>query len=184
MRSLFAAALCIIVFSTAAFAATVDGGPRLRPQSSRLTDAVLEGAARSATFRALVDRLGAGDVIVYLAIEPMIKPHLSGALTWMTSAGGFRYVRASISPEQNLDQMIATVGHELQHAAEVADDASVTSEATLVAMYRRIGQQNSTLPSNRWETIAAQQAGTQVRRELVATPAAMAVARASGDGEN
>ena len=66
----------------------------------------------------------------------------------------------------------------------MAGDASVTSEATLVAMYRRIGQQNSSMPTSRWETIAAQQAGTQVRRELVATPAAMAMARASGDGEN
>lgn len=181
MRSLFVAALCSVVVSTAAFAgATPDGGPRIRPQDVRIKEALREGAARSTTFRSLLDRIDTGDVIVYVAVNPLIKSNLSGALTWMTSAGGFRYVRASISPDQNLDQMIATVAHELQHALEVVNDPTVTSEGTLVAMYRHIGQQNNSASPNRWETVAAQETGYQVRRELGATPAALVMARASG----
>ena len=37
-----------------------------------------------------------------------MKSNLSGMLTWMTQAGGFRYLRASISTDLSLDQMIAT----------------------------------------------------------------------------
>ena len=181
MRSLFIASLCAVVISTAAFAgSTPDGGPRLRPQDPRVKEALREGEARSLTFKSLVDRIEGGDVIVYIAVNPLIKSNLSGALTWMTSAGGFRYVRASISPDQNIDQMIATVAHELQHAAEVVADPTVTSESSLVAMYRKIGQQNNSASPNRWETLAAQETGYQVRRELVATPATLAMARISG----
>lgn len=178
MRSMLAATLCALFVASSAFAgSTPDGGPRLRPQDSRIKDALREGVARSATFKSLVDRLEGGDVIVYISVNPLIKTNLSGMLTWMTSAGGFRYVRASINPDQNFDQMIATVAHELQHAVEVVSDSSVTSEASLVAMYRRIGQHATSVSPNRWETVAAQEAGSQVRREL-AMPA-MTIARAS-----
>ena len=61
-------------------------------------------------------------------------------MTWMTRAGDFRYVRASISTELLFDQMIATVAHELQHAVEVIEDESVTDERSLVELYKRIGQ--------------------------------------------
>ena len=84
-------------------------------------------------------------MIVYVALNPMMKSNLAGMLTWMTRAGHFRYVRASISPDLTPHQMIATIAHELQHAVEVmSGDAS---------------------PS-RWVTTAAQQAGFQVRKEV------------------
>ena len=118
---------CLPVLSTssAMLASERIGGPRLRPQDPRIIQVLQEGMARSATFRALVDRIEASNVIVYVAVSPMLKSSLSGALTWMTRAGDFRYVRASISTEQTFDQMIATVAHELQHAVEVIEDESV-----------------------------------------------------------
>ena len=141
------------------------GGPRIRPQNAYIAELLKTGRERSATLRSLAERIEAGNVIVYIAVNPLLKSSLSGALTWMTQAGDFRYVRASLSRDLSPDQMIATLAHELQHAAEVAEDASVTSEATLVAMYRRIGlPSRSAAPG--WETIAAQEAGYQVRREL------------------
>ena len=89
-------------------------------------------------------------------------------------AVGFRYVRASISPDQTFDQLIATIGHELQHAVEVTEDAAVLDEKSLVALYRRIGVHNDAVAPARWETAAAQQTGSQVRRELHAMPALVA----------
>jgi hypothetical protein len=135
-----------------------------------MKQALQEGAARSATFKALVDRIETGDVIVYLAVSPLLKSSLSGSLTWMTQAGGYRYVRASISPDLLFDQMIATVAHELQHAVEVVEDKTVTDEDGLVRLYRRIGHQSTHASPTGWETVAAQQAGWQVRRELVSAP--------------
>ncbi|HWI20074.1 MAG TPA: hypothetical protein VNT81_20115 [Vicinamibacterales bacterium] len=172
MKTLFSLALSLTIVATATLSAEPDGGPRIRPQDTRIKQVLQEGAARSATFKALVDRIEASDVIVYVSINPLLKSSLSGALTWMTEAGGYRYVRASISSEMLFDQMIATVAHELQHAVEVIGDPNVRDERSLVALYKRIGHQNQLVAPSGWETVAAQEAGWQVRRELVAVPAA------------
>jgi hypothetical protein len=178
MRLLLTVVLCGLVVTTSALAKEKrEGDPHLRPQDDRVSQALRDGAKRSATFKSLVDRIERSQVIVYVAINPQIKSNLSGMLTWMTHAGGFRYVRASISPELSSDQMIATVAHELQHAVEVIEDESVTDEKTLTALYRRIGKPNGAEAPSRWETAAAQQTGYQVRRELVGA-AATTIARA------
>jgi hypothetical protein len=170
MRLLLAVVLLAgALTSTATLASERAGGARLRPQDPRINLVLQEGVSRSETFRALVNRVEAGDVIVYVAISPTLRSSLAGALTWMTRAGQYRYVRASISVEQNFDQMIASVAHELQHAVEVIEDASVVDEKSLTALYKRIGQRSLAAGSMGWETIAAQRTGSQVRRELVAS---------------
>lgn len=172
MRWLLTLSLCAVVLTSSTLAAAGrDGGARLRPQDNRLAEVLREGAARSATFKALVDRIESSNVIVYAALNPIMKPHLSGMLTWMTRAGNFRYVRASINTDLTFDQTIATLAHELRHAVEVIEDESVIDETSLVTLYRRIGHQSSTTESH-WETVAAQQAGFQVRREIASVSSA------------
>ncbi|MEO5740019.1 MAG: hypothetical protein ABIS29_05445 [Vicinamibacterales bacterium] len=167
MRLLLSLVLCAVVMSSLALVAAVPKvSANLRPQDDRLTQLVRAGIARSATFKSLVDRIEASHVIVYVAINPLIKSNLSGMLTWMTQAGGHRYLRASISNALGPDQMIATIGHELQHAVEVIEDEAVNDEETLVALYRRIGQQSGAASPSRWETEAAQRTGFVVRKEL------------------
>lgn len=179
MRLLLTVALIAGVLTSSPLASDAPvGGPRLRPQDPRLVQILQEGATRSATFKALVDRIESSDVIVYVALNPILKSSLSGALTFMTRAGGFRYVRASISIELTFDQMIATVAHELQHAVEVIEDESVIDERSLAALYKRIGHPSRAAGPLGWETFAAQRTGTQVRRELVAVPTTT-MARAS-----
>lgn len=170
MRLLLTVALCSLVVSSV-LAKEKQGDPHLRPQDDRVSAAIRDGSKRSATFKALVDRIEGSQVIVYVAVDPQIKSNLNGMLTWMTRAGGFRYVRASISPALASDQMIATVAHELQHAVEVIEDESVTDEKSLTALYRRIGKSSGFEGPSRFETTAAQQAGYQVRRELFGAPA-------------
>lgn len=178
MRLVFSLALSLMILTAGALAAPRDGGPRIRPQDARIKQVLEAGAARSTTFKALVDRIEASNVIVYVAINPLLRSSLSGSLTWMTRAGEYRYVRASISPEMLFDQMIATVAHELQHAVEVIGDESVVDEKSLTALYRRIGHASQASVPTGWETVAAQEAGWQVRRELVSVPATT-LARAS-----
>ena len=177
MRLLLSVALFAGVVTSAAIASERSGGPRLRPQDPRVSLALQEGMARSETLRALVNRIDASNVIVYVAVSPTMRASLSGALTWMTRAGEFRYLRASISVEQTFDQMIASVAHELQHAVEVIEDESVVDEKSLTALYKRIGQPSRAAGPLGWETMAAQRAGSQVRREL-AVPTTT-IARAS-----
>ena len=171
MRMLLTIALVAVLSISPALAAERAGGPRLRPQDPRCIQVLKEGAARSATFRGLVNRIEASNLIVYIAVNPVLKRSLLGAMTWMTRAGDFRYVHASVRNELTLDQMIASVAHELQHAVEVIEDESVTDERSLVELYKRIGQPSGPAGLSGWETLAAQRTGTQVRRELVAAPA-------------
>ena len=183
MRLLLSLALCAVVMSSPVLEAASEVIPNLRPQDDRLTALIRAGSERSATFKSLIDRIEASRVIVYVAINPLMKPNLSGMLTWMTKAGGYRYVRISISNDLAPDQMIATIGHELQHAVEVIEDEAVRSEESLAALYRRIGQQSGNASPSRWETDAAQRTGFVVRKELASVPVTR-IARAGAAGRS
>ena len=116
-------------------------------------------------------------MFVYLSLSPLMKPALAGKLTWITNAGRFRYLRATINTEQSFDQMIATLAHELQHAVEVSDDDNVTDQRSLQELYKRIGRPTFAGVSSGWETAAARETGFQVRRELSAATATASAAR-------
>ena len=147
------------------------GGPRVRPADSRMATLLRAGLDRSPTLRDLVERLEDGNVIVYLEMRPRIRSGLSGCLTWLTASGSFRYVRASINPELAADAQIAAIGHELQHALEIARHPPVTSEGAMHTLYRGIGEQRGR-DSDAWDTVEARAVGETVRRELHAMPAA------------
>jgi hypothetical protein len=147
-----------------------NGGPRLRPQSDRLAALLDQGRLRSPTLRGLVEKIEANDVFVYIATNQLLNRRLAGSLTWMSQAGPFRYVRASISPDLPADQIIATLAHELQHVVEVIDDPGVVSDDSLTALYKRIGAPSKVPLVSGWETEAAQSAGSRVRRELSDMP--------------
>ena len=180
MRTLVALfAGCLI--SASAFAAVPNDEARIRPQDSRLADLIQDGIAHSPTFRAIVNRIEAGNVIIYVSLSPTMKSSLAGKLTWMTRAGAYRYLRATISTEQNRLQMIATLAHELQHALEVSGDDTVMDQRSLLGLYQRIGLPSASGLNAGWETVAAQETGFQVRRELIASAAAAATAARASD---
>lgn len=188
MRTLLAL-LVGVVTCTNATAANPDAGraearsakteSRLRPQDPRLAALLRAGAARSATFRSLVDRLEAGRVIVYISLSRTLHPNLAGRLTWLTSAGRFRYLKATLNAGQHADQMIATLAHELQHALEVSEDTGVVDQRSLLALYRRIGRPSAPGQTASWETEAARAMGYQVRRELISVAGAAIVSEQS-----
>ena len=195
MRTLIALAVSCFLW-TSAFAAAPDDRravarsaeadevwreARIRPQDPRLVDLLRAGVARSATLRAIVNRLEAGNLIVYVSLSPTLRSSLAGKLTWMTRAGAFRYVKATINTEQSADQMIATLAHELQHALEVSDDDAVSDQRSLLELYKRIGRPSVSGISAGWETAAAQETGHQVRRELSASAAAASAAARASD---
>jgi hypothetical protein len=66
---------CLVTLSHTALAGpapTRPGGPRLRAQDSRIEKFIALGIRRSPTMRALVDRIEAGDVIVYVGANPLM----------------------------------------------------------------------------------------------------------------
>ena len=184
MRALLLIVLSSFVAASGVFAAEPDersNGPRLRPQDDRTTAMVAAGVARSASFRALVDRIEASDVFVYVGLSPLLKSTMAGRLTWMTKAGGYRYLRAAISTGLLSDQIIASLAHELQHVVEVIEDSNVVDEPSLETLYKRIGHRSRAGVTAAWETVAAQEAAIRVRRELNAQPVTIALRVTNSD---
>lgn len=139
--------------------------PRLRAADTRIAAAIKEGLERSPSFRAIVNRISELDVIVYAESQPLLRGKLSGTMTWVTATKEFRYVRVSLNPDLNTWQLIASLGHELQHVVEVGEAPSIVSERTMSDYYRIAGQERY-VQSDEWDTEAAQRAGEVVRREV------------------
>lgn len=172
-------ALIALTFAPAAAVAAdeiraVPHTPRVRPNDGRAAATLLQGIARSETIRLIVDRLEALQVIVYVEMQPALQRKLAGRMVWMTATRPFRYVRVSLSPELGGETLIAVLGHELQHAMEVALAPSIVDEPSLEAYYQKHGISTRSHSSG-WDTQAARDAGDLVRREIAASPARAAV---------
>lgn len=148
-----------------AASAFANAARRIRSEDPRVRQAVALGSARSASFRELLARVEARDVIAYVELDPQLRGRLSGRMRWVVSTNVARYVRVSLNPELTGFQLVATLAHELQHVIEVGDAPSVVDEPTLAALYREVGTERRSR-SGAWDTIAAQLAGDAVRKEL------------------
>ena len=174
MRTLLALIAFVVITTTTTFAAPSEPtaainerSVRVRAADARTAVLLMQGLARSATIRGLVNQLEQREVIVYLEMQPGLKKRLAGTLTWLSSTRAHRYVRISINPELSTDTAIATLGHELQHALEVANAPQIVSHQTLESFYRSHGESSRT-QVNGWDTEAARVAGEDVRKELAA----------------
>ena len=148
-------------------AESIPDSPR-RPirSTDRRLRALLEAGVRiSPTLRALVARLHASDVVVYLRCDAAGP---DGRLTFVASAGGYRYVVVRMTRFPRARQ-IAIMAHELQHAVEIADTPAIVDGPSLEREYKRIGYLNqwSSLPGVAFDTHAAVRAGEQVLKELI-----------------
>ena len=150
--------------SAAADSAT-DVAHHVRTTDRRLARLLQQGRRESATFRTLVARLVRSDVIVYLQCQGYGND--GGRLTFVGSGGGFRYVLVRLGRVLNRAQQIALLGHELQHAVEIADAPEIVDTVSLAQQYRRFGHVSQvTVFSTDFDTKAAVETGYQVLQEL------------------
>jgi hypothetical protein len=110
-------------------------------------------------------RLERSDVIVYVEEVPRLPASLEGRMMMLPTSHGQRYVRIQIALRGAPDDSIALLGHELQHAIEVAQETAVNDQDELAALYQRIGMRGG---DKIYDTFAAQEVGRMVRRELLA----------------
>jgi hypothetical protein len=123
---------------------------------------VRAAAAASPTVASLVEELGSSDVIavVELTREPF---DALGDLRLQAVAGRVRYLRIRVKADLKPWEQMAMLGHELQHAREVAQAPDVRDEAGLARLMRRIGRE---VYKGRFETPAAIEVAIRVRREI------------------
>lgn len=145
-------------------AAVLDAPSRHVRTTNNAMDALLRrGFRRSPSFAALVTHLQRSDVYVYIEEVPRLPGALEGRLMMQPLAHGHRYVRIQIALRGAREDSISLLGHELQHAAEVADAPDVRDQDGMTQLYERIGVRGGL---HVYDTVAAQAMGRTVLREL------------------
>jgi hypothetical protein len=152
-----------------AFAHPQEPSPtHVRADSPHVRALIDEGVRRSPTIRALVDQVDRSDVVVYVRMRDLPRVQLDGRLSLLTVSGGRRYLVVELSCERPREVQLATLGHELRHAVEIADEPSVTDSHALARFFARIGTDMGGWQEQAFETAAAASAGRQVHHDLVA----------------
>ena len=136
----------------------------VRTFDRRVLTALFDGARRSATFAQLLDALDGSDVIAYIELTHDLPVTTQGRLLLATNTPDHRYVRIQVRAMQAPDDLIAVIGHELQHAVEIVEAPAVRDEASMRRHYEIAGAGRSHALG--FETRAAQDAGWRVRKEL------------------
>ena len=143
-----------------------EAGPHVRSSVPRIAALLRRGVECSSTVRHLVATLDASDVIVY--IEPkQRRPSLSGYLSHhIVTVAGIRYLRIYIEMQGAKRQLISLIGHELQHAVEVAQAADARTSADLTRVFDRLRVPLGCHAADCYETRAARDVERAIQREL------------------
>jgi hypothetical protein len=135
---------------------------RVRGVSERLVTIINAATVQSETFRGLVARITQTDGVVYVAHGDCGGAVRACLLLSMTVMGPHRLLRIFVDTRAGDCELIAAVGHELQHALEVLSYRSITTAAEMKLLYTRICDVCG--PSV--ETNAAIRAGNAVHDEV------------------
>ena len=137
---------------------------RIRALDEIARMALEEGLSGSPEFRRLASELGDSDLIVHVMSVDTLPGKAAGTTLLTSSGDRHRYVRVSLLNHLAPDDRIAILGHELQHACEIArSDAHDT--ASVRSLFRSIGQRVEAT-REAYETTAAIDAGTRVWHDL------------------
>lgn len=132
-----------------------------RPLDATAAEAFERAQTRSALVRSLVATLESSNVIVHIVSSRTLPFGIGGTTRFVTSRGGYRYVRITIAVDLSKSAQAAILGHELQHACEVAE-SHADNMAAVRKLFDREGQRNG----DYFETSAAVNTGRQVLAEL------------------
>jgi hypothetical protein len=159
----------LLVWFCAAAAHAEPQAPCVRAVDPGIHALIERGLARSATFRRLYARLGESDLIVHL--ERGSQPWLgAGFNQFVAEVGQRRFVRITLNVAQLDDDAVALLGHELQHAVELAVERDVDDLDGYERLYRRIGYRSCSGEPRCFDTVAAVAAGRLVLKELRQRP--------------
>ena len=130
---------------------------------------LVDGAAqRSPAIREWIDRLEQLDVTVYVRARAFTQLDLDGRIGLLSVADRHRFLVIELSCGRSELSQMATLGHELFHALEIAQEPSAVDAETVADLYARIGSQTGNTRGQRtFETEAAIAAGLRARRQLL-----------------
>jgi hypothetical protein len=136
--------------------------PRVRSGHERIVALIARATAQSATFRRMVETIEASDGIVYIQ-EGVCRGGIRACLIGVTKPGAMRLLWIRVDTLKTDYELMASIGHELQHAIEVLRNRTVTSTGAMFLLYVREGSKGA---SGAFETVAAVATGEAVALEL------------------
>ena len=157
-----------ILISGYAFPAAAASESRVRGSHPSLVHLLFEGERRSATFRDVLGRLEASDVIVYVEAGG-VGHGMDGGLQFVTATSLTRYLRVTMRLDLPAAALVALLGHELRHALEVAENAAVRDQDSFRQFYERWGTATHRGDVVTYDTEAAVTTGLRVALELQAS---------------
>ena len=142
-------------------------GSQLRPVSAFEDAVVREAVCVSPTLRALADRLYGSDVTVHVSVRRFADRRLAGGLRFLAATPTDRVLLIEIAFGLDRYARIAMLGHELQHAVEVAETDQIRDNEGFRRFYALHGAAGAI--EGGYETDAARQAEIAIRKELART---------------
>jgi len=143
--------------------------PHVRVEDTRLRDFLFHhGLQHSPLLRQLVSRLENSDVVVYVRCDERPPAGVIGRVAFVSRTAGVRYLLVRVGFIGDRHRQTAVLGHELQHAVEIADSPAIVDRASMYREYSRMGYVKRVGPDGliEVETDLALQVGGQILKEL------------------
>jgi hypothetical protein len=171
-RSLPIAGAAVLMTAALALAQThATPAPRVRPEASPIADLLDDLLARSPTARGLAAAVNDSDLIAYVRYRTFTTATLNGRIGFVRSQTPTRTLIIEIACQRLWIDQLVTLGHELQHAAEIAASTSVVDPRSMARFFDRIGMRLSgPLEAETFETARARQVSIHIRHELTVNP--------------
>ena len=156
--------MIVVVGSIAAPATAADGTrlSRVRSDIPSTAAAIREATQRSAMFRRLIETVDSTDGLVYVESGQCGHGVQACLALSVKVAGPHRILRILVDPRKAHCELVASIGHELQHAVEVLSDPAITTNQAIFFFFHRRGS----FEEGRFETSAAIQAGLDVKADM------------------
>lgn len=110
--------------------------PRVRSANPAIATLIATGMTNSRTFRSIIERINATDGVVYVE-QGDCGNAIRACLRAVAKSVGNRIVLVRIRLPKSDRDVVATIGHELQHALEILNDPAVTDSAAMYRFYTR-----------------------------------------------
>jgi len=145
----------------------VADSPHLRPATEAAAAFVASAGTRSQDVRDLTKTLDQSNVVVYVHLAPTQPGQVGSTMRFAGRSARQRFVVITIGSDLPADRQIALLGHELQHAAEVARVNWVSDQADMQSLMALIGWRDASRAGG-YETSAALCVERHVARALAA----------------
>ena len=149
-----------------------------RPLDPIAAETFARALSRSAVVRSLAATLEQSNVIVHIESSMQMPAGIGGTTRFVTTRGGYRYVRITIDSDLSKTERTVILGHELQHACEIA-----ASEANDVEGLRQMFTREGARDGNFFETSGAIEVERRVRVEMTARHGARYPAQSAVPGK-